>query len=419
MVEAMVIALREGIEAALVLGIILTYLRRTGRGALNPYVYVGLGLAVAVSIASAIVIQAVGFDPENEVLEGTLLGIGGIFVASMVVWMWRSSQSLRQDMEGQMQSLVGKGGSGWRTGMGFLAFTLFMVAREGVEMVLFLWAVTLGQAGLLEVIGAVLGLGLAVLFALLFIRGSLRIKMGRFLRVTSVVLLVLALRLLVGSVHEFAEVGLVPMSGEVMKVLGYFVRDRETDLLFMALIALPIGLLLWDYSHSPAVPVSLDETAAQRRQRLAARHWERVWQLGLGGAAAVILLSLGSSALVESPFIDLEPLPVAGSQGYIRLSTADWEPNALKKFVYNGGNGQVRFLAVKLPDGDVVTSLDACQICGNIGYMQERGGEVAVCKNCNAPIPMGSMGMGGGCNPLPLASVLEGSTLIVAVKDLR
>src|SRR3972149_11186693 len=99
MIESLVITLREGIEAALVVGIILAYLAKTQRTALNRYVYVGLGLAVAASIGVAAFFQAIGFDPENEVLEGAMLGIGGVFLDTMVLWMARTAKNIQRDME--------------------------------------------------------------------------------------------------------------------------------------------------------------------------------------------------------------------------------------------------------------------------------------------------------------------------------
>src|SRR3989338_4630308 len=193
-------------EAALVLGIILTYLQRTGRMALNRYVYWGLGLAVLVSLVLGIILQIVGFE-ENERIEGTLLGIGGIFVASMVIWMWRTAKNIRRHMETRMDDIVTENQSS-RAAFGLLALTFFMVAREGIETVIFLAAATLGESNIFAFIGGLLGIAMAVLFAIFFIRGSLRLNLNRFFNVTTIVLLILAARLIGGSIHEFAEVGI-------------------------------------------------------------------------------------------------------------------------------------------------------------------------------------------------------------------
>src|SRR3990172_3315053 len=105
MVESLIITLREGVEAALVVGIILAYLAKAGRSELGRWVFWGLGSAVVASLAVALVFRLVGFDPENEYLEGAFLGVAGLFVASMVVWMWRTSRNLRRGMERRLQAI--------------------------------------------------------------------------------------------------------------------------------------------------------------------------------------------------------------------------------------------------------------------------------------------------------------------------
>ncbi|MBI4286863.1 MAG: DUF2318 domain-containing protein [Chloroflexi bacterium] len=420
MMAALAITLREGMEAALVLGIILAYLRRTGRASLNRYAYWGLGLAVLVSLAAGISLQLIGFDPENEVLEGTLMAIGGVFVATMVVWMWKTARDLRRHMETRMENIVGQSKGSRGAAIGILAFSFFMVAREGVEMVLFLAAATLGEADIVSFLGGALGIALASVFAVLFVRGSLRINLSRFFTVTAIVLLVLALRLMMGSVHEFAEVGIVPMAPSVMKVLGFFLRDRTSSLLLMGMILVPILLVLWDFRRAAPAPAVAADNAAERRKLKAARRWENLWRYSLSGATLVIMLAMASQAFAASPFIDPPAQPVAASTaGDITLSTAGWQTGELHKFSYAVGDAEVRFLAAKLEDGAVATSLDACQVCGVNGYMQEKDGNAVICKRCNAPIPMGTMGEGGGCNPLPLASRTQGDTLIIPVAALQ
>ncbi len=203
MFEYLVITLREGIEAALVVGIIITYLNKTGKAHLKPQVYRGLGVAIAASIAFAVVLQALGIDPENEYFEGAVMAIAGILVASLVVWMWRSARNVKRETEEKLSAVVSRQSSMSR-GWGLFAFTFVMVFREGAETVLFLISATLGQFSMFNLVGGTLGIALAVLFALLFVRGSLRINLGRFFGLTSVVLLLLAVKLILGGIHEFA-----------------------------------------------------------------------------------------------------------------------------------------------------------------------------------------------------------------------
>src|SRR3990172_5930512 len=158
--EAFVITLREGMEAALVVGLILTYLNRTGRIVLRRWVYAGLGLAVAASLLGAVGFSLAGFDPENEVLEGTLLAIAAVLVFSLVVWMWRASRGIKQRVESQLEALTASDVQARRQGWGLLAFVFFMVFREGVEMILFLAALSLAETpDLVGLIGGAAGVG--------------------------------------------------------------------------------------------------------------------------------------------------------------------------------------------------------------------------------------------------------------------
>lgn len=420
MVESLVITLREGVEAALVVGIILAYLRKIGRGDLNRHVYAAVGAAVLASLVLAGVFQAIGFDPENEYLEGALFGVAGFFVLSMVVWMWRTARGLRREMEGRLETITVLSGGTGRVGSGLFAFAFLMVLREGVETILFLEAAALGEEqGLLSVVGGILGLGLAALFAVLFVRGSLRIDLARFFRVTGFALVVLAAKLLAQSAHELGEVRLLPLTREVMAVLGYLVRDDTGALIITALVAVPIFLLLWESFRRPAATALVEgESGPARRKRLAAARLERTWQLGLGGTAALVVLALGSTAVAGARLVDPAPEPVSANGSAVRVPMSHMEEGHLHKFAYSTtGATPVRFLLARLPDGSIASGLDACQICGSVGYGQE--GAVAICKNCNAPIPFDSFTFGGGCNPLPLAVEIDGDDVVVSVAELE
>lgn len=93
--EALIITLREGVEAALIVGLILAYLNRAELTSLARYVFAGLGLAVVASVAGAVGASMVGINPENEVVEGTLLGVAAVLVASLVLWMRRVAGGMK------------------------------------------------------------------------------------------------------------------------------------------------------------------------------------------------------------------------------------------------------------------------------------------------------------------------------------
>src|SRR3990170_2202373 len=270
--EAFVITLREGMEAALVIGLVLAYLNRTGRASLRRWVYTGLGLAALASVLGAIAFSLIGFDPENEVLEGTLLAIAAVLVLSLVVWMWRAARGIRQHVEGRLESLTAPAVQARRQAWGLLAFVFFMIFREGVEMILFLAALSLAATpDLTGLVGGLAGLGLAALFGVLFIKGSLRINLRRFFAATGFVLMVLVVRLAAGSLHEFFEVGLLASTPVLLAVIGFIVKDSTSVITLIALVALPVVSMLPELRLPAEVrAVRPEETRAERRKRLAA-----------------------------------------------------------------------------------------------------------------------------------------------------
>ncbi len=248
MIASLGIALREGIEAALVIGIVLLYLARTGRSSLKGYVYGATAAAAAISVALAVVFETVGFDAENPIFEGIILAIAGVFVITMVIWMMRTVRGFRAGMEDRLDSLVAAR-TGRALGWGLFGFVFFMVLREGVELVLFLQAATLGsEASIAGLVGAVVGLGLAVLFAVFFARGSVRVNVGRFLRYTGWALLLLGVKLLLGSLHEFGEMAVLPFGNVFFEEAGELTEGLAGDILVSVVIAVPVVLLLWDVS---------------------------------------------------------------------------------------------------------------------------------------------------------------------------
>ena len=248
MFASLVITLREGIEAALIVGIVLTYLRRSGRPVLGRYVYAGVGTATLASVGLAFLFESIGFQAENPYFEGILLAVAGLFVISMVVWMLRTGKGLRARMENRLADMT-TSRSGRVLGWGLSTFTFVMVLREGIETVLLLRAATWGvEASAAVLAGALIGLGLAVSFAVLFVRGSVRLNLPRFFRYTSLALLLLGAMLLIDSLHEFGELGVLPAGNEMFEELGEAIAGTVGEILLGIVVAVPVLLLLWDAS---------------------------------------------------------------------------------------------------------------------------------------------------------------------------
>jgi high-affinity iron transporter len=199
--------LREGVEAALIVSIVLAYLVRSGRGDQAGRIWIGTGLAAGHSLVIGIVLfNTVGSftSPYEQIFEGTTMLVAAAVVTWMLFWMRRQAGSVKGELQAAVDRAVAGGGS-W--GLALLAFTA--VIREGLESSLFL----VGQAtsNRLEagwvLLGAALGLLVAVALGYGFFRRSRRLNLGSFFRWTGIALVFIAAGLLSKGLHEFIEIG--------------------------------------------------------------------------------------------------------------------------------------------------------------------------------------------------------------------
>ncbi len=210
---AFVIALREGIEAALIVSIILAYLRQLGRSDRARIVWWGTGVAIATSALIGTVIFLIGAEFEGtaeQLFEGlvTLTAVG--VLTWMIFWMRRQGTRIRSELQEKVDSALVTGG------LALAALAFVAVLREGVETALFLFAAAKGtavEAGGVgsQLVGAVLGLGLAVALGILLYRGGIRLNLRTFFRVTGAILIVVAAGLFAYAIHELQEAGWFPL----------------------------------------------------------------------------------------------------------------------------------------------------------------------------------------------------------------
>jgi high-affinity iron transporter len=265
-----VIGLREGVEAALVVGIVATFLHQSGRRDALRWMWAGVALAVGVCLAVAAVLEAVDQNlpqRQQEAFEAIVGVIAVAMVTYMIVYMRRHARDMGAELRGGAARAL-RAGSVWS----FVAMAFLAVMREGLETALFLLATfqsSLGVSPLGAGLGALAGLLVAVAIGWGIYRGGVRLNLARFFRVTAALLVVIAAGLLASAVHHAAEAGIVtalhdqaldlsavvvPSSdsvttGLITGLLGIYPFPTDAEVLVWLLYAVPLlAFVLWPAS---------------------------------------------------------------------------------------------------------------------------------------------------------------------------
>jgi FTR1 family protein len=409
MLSTFVITLREGVEAALVIAIAVAYLKKSGRLDLMPTVYRALATAVG-----ACFLAAWGFtkiDYNEDAYEGWTLLVSAVFVLSLVVWMNRHGGKLKGEIETRLQKDTTAGSGQW----GVFLFVFLMIFREGVETVLMLAAVRLDTSGILEAIGAILGIGLAVLFGVSFVRGTIRINLKQFFSMTTAILMVVVAQLAITGLHELSESQFLPSGPREMALIGPIVKNET--FFFVTILALAAAMILLEWRQRRTPKVQDLQGAALRKARSSARR-ERFWMIASCTASCVFIVMITAEFIYARETTALSAaVPVALDNGAVRIPVAQVSGGNLHRFELNDAGTSVRFIVIEKADHTLATAFDACAICGTQGYYQ-KGPEV-ICRNCASAIVISTIGVAGGCNPIPLKSHIDGATLVIDAAALE
>lgn len=257
MLTTLLVTLREGIEAFLIVAITLAYLRKTGRIALTSAVYWSTGLGVVLSVAAGFLF---GEAADNPRLEGTLALAAGIMVLTMVVYMLKAARHMRGDIASKVEAAVMRPGAGaW---LGVFAFVLVMIVREGMETALILSTLLFEQGSRNLLAGALAGILFAAVLAWAWSKYGQRVNLKRFFQVTSIFLVLFTVQLFVYAFHEFTEVGAVPGIANAFwhtAVEPYGPEGAYGEWLTYLMVLIPVAWLgfAWWHDRSAAGPGSV------------------------------------------------------------------------------------------------------------------------------------------------------------------
>jgi FTR1 family protein len=406
MLQAFIVTLREGVEAALIVGITLAYLAKIGRPELRKPVFAALISAFVGSIGIAILLSRTHWN--QDVFEGWIMLIAAFFVITMIIFMMKTGRALKGQIEGKVGLLAGRNAA-----FGLFLFVFLMVLREGVETVLILGAVSLNSTELLSFLGTLSGVIVAIVFGVMFVKGSVRVNLQKFFRVTTVILFFVAAQLIISGLHELSENGVLPSSREEMALIGPIVRN---DLFFfVTIVALAALMVLFEVKRRQ--PAAVPDSPAERRKAQWTARRERLWMVSVYASSFLFIVMVTAEFIYAKSVSALSPATeVAFRDGQVSIPLAQVSDGDLHRFATQENGVEVRFWLYQKPDGKVATVFDACQICGPVGFYKGPNG--VVCKNCAAPINGQSVGMTGGCNPIPLRAEQTADTVIIRESDV-
>ena len=225
MLSSYILSLREGLETALVLGIVLGALRQMRRLDLSAPLWLGAGSAGLLSLLTAVLLTILGLelkDPAEAIFEAITMLLAAGLLTWMIFWMSRRAVHFKTDLESGVQK-ASRAGKWSLFGLAFLA-----VLREGVELALFLTAATFSSGARQTVPGALFGLGTAALLGWALFATTVRLNLRRFFQVTGILLIFFAAGLVAHSLHEFNELGWVPSVIEHVWNLNPILDDQSS-----------------------------------------------------------------------------------------------------------------------------------------------------------------------------------------------
>jgi len=202
------IGLREGLEAGLIVGILVAYLNKLGRRDVLPRLWIGIGAAIGVSLATGAILTwgPYGLSFQGQEILGGVLSIVAVgLVTWMIFWMGRHARELKHDLQSRLDAAIAG------AGMGIVVIGFVSVGREGVETALFIWAsVNSGGSAVVGTLSALVGIVAAVVVSYLIYRGLVRINLSRFFTWTGLFLILVAAGVLSYGVGDLQEAGLIP-----------------------------------------------------------------------------------------------------------------------------------------------------------------------------------------------------------------
>jgi high-affinity iron transporter len=247
----------------------------------------------------------------------------------------------------------------------------------------------------------------------MFVKGSVRINLQKFFRITTAIMFLVAAQLVISGLHELSESGVIASSKREMAIIGPIVSN---DWFFFVMISALAALMIL-FEAKRREPVAAGASAAERRKAAWSTRRERMWMISVLTFSFIFIALITAEEFVYAKSANLSPATeVTFTNGRLSIPLAQVGDGDLHRFQATANGTAIRFWLYKKPDGTVATVFDACEICGSVGFYKGPNG--VVCKNCAAPINPQTVGKPGGCNPVPLRATQTADAVIIQEADV-
>ncbi|MBW4082722.1 Fe-S-containing protein [Paenibacillus sp. S150] len=420
MLKAISITLGNGFEVALIISVLIVWLRHAGSSALSRWVYGGAGFA---AIAGCAVLYALKWSgPKKESFTGWTMAVCFILEVLYLIWISKA-RKVDSAAAHTAHSLWTRGTVGkifiFLTAASLTVLPLMRVLQFPSSIFIQTYSVVNTEL-ILKFTGGLLGLVFSFLFAMSFLRSTRTLSVRS--SVAGSVLLLAAMML--NQIFTVAQIlfarGVFPLTPLTMKILVPIINnmDKYLYVLLGASLIWTVTVLLSFKRRKE----KLSETwnpAVQRKFKARVRNDKR-WLASIAGLMVLVPSLLSVEAVLANQTIELSPAepvtPDASRQ--IVIPAASVDDRNLHRFGYTAADGTiVRFIIIRKSETMYGVGFDACKICGSSGYYQKNN--KVICRKCDVIMNIPTIGFEGGCNPIPLAYHMDKGNLVIAGSDLE
>ncbi len=420
MLKAISIILGNGFEAALVISVIIVWLRHTGNSHLSRWVFGGAGFA---TIVAWVVLYALKWSgPKKETFTGWAMAVGFIMEIAFLIWISKARKSHSEPNSAAHDP--------WSEGRVVNIFIFITAASLTVlplmRILLFPSSIFIQTYSvvntelILKFTGGLTGGILCYIFGISFLRNTRALTLRSSLAGSLVLLAALMLNQLFTVVQILFARGVFPLTPLAMKILIPIINNMD-KYLYVLLGASLIWTVtvLWSFSKSREKLSAEWNPAVQRKFKASVRN-NRRWLASVAGLMVIIPTLLGVEAIFANKTIELSPAePVKPDTNHeIVIPRASVDDHNLHRYGYTAADGTlVRFIIIRKSETMYGIGFDACKICGSSGYYEKNG--KVICRKCDVVMNIPTIGFEGGCNPIPLAYHMDKGNLVISSSDLE